>query len=65
MADGGHFEKMAAKKLVGAVRYLLNRWLDCFQIWCGGFLGISDDLIYFWEKIMKNKMDDGRQNSRP
>ena len=30
-------------------RYLMNRWLDLIQIWSGGSVGISDDLINFWE----------------
>ena len=29
------------------------------QIWPGGSLGISDDLINFWEESIKNKMADG------
>ena len=34
----------------------MNRWLDCVQIWCGFSLGISDDLINFWNKSIENKM---------
>ena len=34
----------------------MNRWLDCIQIWYGCFLGISDDLINFWDESIKNKM---------
>ena len=34
----------------------MNRWLDCIQIWYGCSLGISDDLITFWEESIKNKM---------
>ena len=30
-------------------RQLMNRWLDCIQIWYGCSLGISDDLINFWD----------------
>ena len=33
----------------------MNRWLDCIQIWCGYSLGISDDLINFWDEFIKNK----------
>ena len=31
----------------------MNRWLDCIQIWYGCSLGISDDLINFWDKSLK------------
>ena len=36
----------------------MNRWLDCIQIWLGCSLGISDDLINFWDEheSIKNKM---------
>ena len=34
----------------------MNRRLDCIQIWCGCSLGISDDLINFWDESIKNKM---------
>ena len=34
----------------------MNRCLDCIQIWCGGYLGIADDLINFWNESIKNKM---------
>ena len=37
----------------------MNHWLDRIQILCGGSLGISDDLITFWEESIKNKMVDG------
>ena len=53
----------------------MNHCLDLIQILCGGSLGIynellsslgiPDDLINFWDKFMKNKMADGRQNGRP
>ena len=36
----------------------MNRWLDHIPIWCGGSLGISDDLISFWEEFSKNKISD-------
>ena len=39
---------------------LMNRWLDCMQIWCGGSPGIFDDLFTFWGKIIENKKTDGR-----
>ena len=34
----------------------MNRWLDCIQIWYGCSLGISDDLIHFWDESIKNIM---------
>ena len=34
----------------------MNRWLDCIQIWYGCSLGIFDDLIIFWNELIKNKM---------
>ena len=34
----------------------MNRCLDCIQIWYGCSLGISDDLINFWDESIKNKM---------
>ena len=34
----------------------MNRWLDCIQIWYGCSLGISDDLINFWDESIKNIM---------
>ena len=34
----------------------MNRWLDCIQTWYGCSLGISDDLINFWDKSIENKM---------
>ena len=40
-------------------RNRINRWMDRIQICYCGSLGISDDLINFWEKIIKNKMADG------
>ena len=33
----------------------MNRWLDCIWIWYGCDLGISDDLINFWDESIKNK----------
>ena len=30
--------------------------LDCMQIWYGCSLGISGDLINFWDESIKNKM---------
>ena len=33
----------------------MNRLLDCIQIWYGCSLGISDDLIKFLDKSIKNK----------
>ena len=33
-----------------------DRWLDCIQIWYGRSLGISNDLINFWDESIKNKM---------
>ena len=46
----------------------MNSGLDHLQIWCGRSLGISDDLIIFWEESIKNKMADGghfEKNSHP
>ena len=34
----------------------MNRRLDCIQNWYGCSLGISDDLIIFWDESIKNKM---------
>ena len=34
----------------------MNGWLDCIQIWYDCFLGISDDLINFWDESINNKM---------
>ena len=34
----------------------MNRCLDCIQIWYVCYLGISNDLIYFWDESIKNKM---------
>ena len=34
----------------------MNRWLDCIQIWYGCSLGISDDLINFWDESIKNRI---------
>ena len=40
----------------------MNNWLDRMQIVCSarGSLGISNDVINFWEQSMKNKMADNR-----
>ena len=34
----------------------MNRWLDCIQILYGCSLGISDNLLNFWDAFIKNKM---------
>ena len=34
----------------------MNRWLDGIQIWYGCSLGISDDLITFWDESINNNM---------
>ena len=34
----------------------MNCLLDCIQIWYACSLGISDDLINFWDETLKNKM---------
>ena len=34
----------------------MDRWLDCIQIWYGCSLGISDDMINFWDNSIKNKL---------
>ena len=31
----------------------MNRCLDCIQIWYGCSLGISDDLLNFWDELKK------------
>ena len=59
MTDRKYFEKTGRPKSLWA-RYLMKRWLDRIQIWRGGSLGISDDLINFWEESIKNKMANGR-----
>ena len=45
-AISSHFPRWPPKKLV-------NRWLDCIQIWYGCSIGISDDLINFWDGSIK------------
>ena len=65
MVNGGNFENMAAHKLFGLG---LSRWLNRIQYFCGGSLGISDNLINFWENIIESKMADGghfQKNGRP
>ena len=42
----------------------MNRWLDCVQIPYDCSLGISDDLITFWAKSIKNKMAAAASRSR-
>ena len=39
----------------------MNHWLDRIQICQGGFIGITDDLINFWDEYMWNKMAHDRQ----
>ena len=34
----------------------MNRCLDCIQIWYGCSLGISDDLIIFWDQSIEKNM---------
>ena len=34
----------------------MNHWLDCSHILQDSSLGISDDLINFWDGLIKNKM---------
>ena len=34
----------------------MSRCLDCIQIWYGCSLGISDDLIDFWDESIKKNM---------
>ena len=57
MAEGGHLKKNGHPKNLWA-RYLMNHCLDRIQIFCSCSLGISNDLINFWEESIKNKMDD-------
>ena len=47
MADGEHLKTWPTKKFVAW--YLMSRYLDRIQVLCSGFLGISNDLINFWE----------------
>ena len=53
-AISDHFPRWMPKKLVGTITYYplvgLNSNLVCL------ILGISDDLINFWEQSIKNKM---------
>ena len=51
------FSKMAAQKAWGHDILLTFEWIPLNFI--GGSLGISDDLINFWEEFIKNKMADG------
>ena len=37
----------------------MNCWMDHIQILKGGSLGISNDLIKFWDESIKNKMAEG------
>ena len=39
----------------------MSRGFYHIQICCGGCLGISDDLINFWDESIKKKMADGGQ----
>ena len=57
IADGGHFEKNSHPKSLWA-RYLMNHCLDRIKMLCSGSLGISNDLITFWEESCENKMAD-------
>ena len=34
----------------------MSRCLDCIQIWHGFSLGISGELINFWDESIKKKM---------
>ena len=34
----------------------MNQWFDCIQIWYDYSLGISDELINFWDESIKKKM---------
>ena len=36
----------------------MNRWWNRIHIYYGGYLGVSDDLINFWEEFIRNKMVD-------
>ena len=67
MADGGHLEKMTAKKNCGCdIRWTIG-WI-AYKFHVVVPLVISDNLINFWVKSTKNKMADGRhfeKNSHP
>ena len=34
----------------------MNQWFDRIQIWYDCSLGISDDLIKFWDESIENKL---------
>ena len=57
IAEGGHFEKNSHPKSLW-MQYLMNHCLDHTKILCSGCLGISNDLITFWEESIKNKRAD-------
>ena len=42
----------------------MNYCLDSIQIVCIGSLGISSDLITFWEESIKNKMADAGHSEK-
>ena len=52
-AISGHFPRWPPKKLVGTITY---DPLDCIPILYSCSLGISDDLINFWNESIKHKM---------
>ena len=46
-------KRLPPKKLVGAIIYEPLLRLQCIQIWYGSSVGISDDLINFWDESIK------------
>ena len=58
-AISGHFPRWPPKKLTSGHDILLPIKSIVFKFCMLGSLGISDDLINFWEEFIKNKMGDG------
>ena len=54
-AISGHFPRWPPKKLVGTITYEPLVGLHSNLVY-GCSLGISDDLIDFWDESIKNKM---------
>ena len=52
------FSKMVVYKASGR-DILLNLWLDRILIYCGGSLGIFDDLMSFLEEYIEHKVVNG------
>ena len=52
------FSKMVVYKASGR-DILMNLWLDRIQIYCGGSLGIFDDLMSFLEEYIEHQVVNG------